>query len=468
MKKAKTCAGNYLLGSFIIEKENYEQCQVALKEILLLIKYVNQISFCNRNIKVVKYFGGDLKNLATLFGLVMANGTYPCIWCTTSKSNFGCDCQDSTSGDITRSNAESLRSISEKEVSMRKGYIYRPIVDFIDFNYVVVDMLHMYLRISERLLRLFLEFLTYIDDTNSVDLSKRPKFRAFLCTLENKVKITKPYYLAKKNDNSETYKLRSFNCLELDRLFSYLSGPADASSIESEEEDSNEEVAMPPIDCEDEPFEENAENNYGIPSDDDTDDDEASPVNSIPQSEASKMPDSSIDRVISDVISGARSERALFSKRNYKKEFVDNFSKPGQELKTEQFFVVLTEFFRIYSLIKTFNEFSKENMRPIDIGQLRMRLKRWLRIYLKLGFATSITPYIHIFVAHTCNFLHIHFDLNSFNCQGLERLNQQLRQFYHQASNKHSGISSSKGTSALRQVVEKQNRIELMQFYGLE
>ena len=286
---------------------------------------------------------------------------------------------------------------------------------------------------------MFLEFLTEVDGNNSVDLSKKPKVRAFLFMIEKQCKVTKPYYLAKANEKGETYKLRSFNCAELDRIFTYIGGPKDVLNLDDFDQHTDTEDLVPAIDGEDDPME------YELEQEEAEDND-------------------ALDASTEDV------HQEETDQRNHKLEFVEMFRSPGNEQTTEIFCIILTEFFQIYNLIKSFNNCQKENIgsRPIDIDQLQLRLKRWLRVYLKLGFKKSITPYMHIFVSHTCTFLLIHYDLNSFNCQGLERLNQQLRQFYRHASNHHPTSSSSSKSSAIRQVVEKQKRFELFQFLGIE
>ena len=43
------------------------------------------------------------------------------------------------------------------------GYKYEPLISFIDFDNVVIDMLHLLLRITDRLYELILEKLTLFD-----------------------------------------------------------------------------------------------------------------------------------------------------------------------------------------------------------------------------------------------------------------------------------------------------------------
>ena len=50
------------------------------------------------------------------------------------------------------------------------GYIYEPILNFIDFDNVVIDMLHLLLRITDRLYELILEKLTLYDKNDSIRL----------------------------------------------------------------------------------------------------------------------------------------------------------------------------------------------------------------------------------------------------------------------------------------------------------
>ena len=478
LEMAKTCTGNYLLGSFLISKENYAQCSASLREVLQLVKECTAITHRNKTLAVRKYFGGDLKNLATLYGLVMANGTYPCVWCTTSKNEFVQDCAPDTRRSITRSLAEAQQCCAsgDKTLDGQRGYFYPPLVDFIDFDHVVVDTLHLYLRISERLIKLFVGHLARMDGAGhtTTDLSKRPMYAKFLRALCKRVNITNPYYLSKSSASDKmNYTLRTFNSTELDKFYTHFTGSVDDWPETGDNKDDDDEQTLAKIQMISARLLDEQDDDQEDKDDQDKDDDSHSNVDDEAatrckrQKTTTTSPDTNCCTVldmIERVVEGRFGEPS--EARNAKQEFVDTFSVPGFEETTARFHDVFAEFFRLYALVKCFNDHQLERIRPVDIGQLAMRLKRWLRMYVSLGAGATVSPYMHIFVSHTCNFLLLHYDINTFNCQGLEKLNQQLRDFYQHATNKHSGNNKAKSQS-LKQLVEKQNRFELFHFYGI-
>lgn len=81
--------------------------------------------------------------------------------------------------------------------------------------------------------------------------------------------------------------------------------------------------------------------------------------------------------------------------------------------------------------------------------------KEWARLYLTIYHSKNITPYIHIFIHHLCQFNELHFDVNSFNMQGLEKLNDMTTRQYFSATNK-------KEKEFLKQILNKRNRIEYL------
>ena len=140
-------------------------------------------------------------------GVVAANGNHPCIWCTIPNEKFKNPktCLDFSMLDPERG-ARSLTESSDKiknKIACKKdgtnghlkcnlGYTHQPF-DF-GFQYldVSVDLLHLFLRISDKLLGGFREFLRKLDDFTSdktiIDensLKKRPFYAGFVQILVN-------------------------------------------------------------------------------------------------------------------------------------------------------------------------------------------------------------------------------------------------------------------------------------------
>ena len=125
-------------------------------------------------------------------------------------------------------------------------------------------------------------------------------------------------------------------------------------------------------------------------------------------------------------------------------------------------------FYKILNEIKSFkNESTIPNYNPVQtsIEKLRVDLKNWLQNYLLINEKnrnlSTMTPYIHVFVFHIPQLLEINHDLNIFNTQGLEKLNDFCTQYYHSCTNKHS-----EQKEYLNQLFKKQNRMEFYYLNG--
>ena len=90
-------------------------------------------------------------------------------------------------------------------------------------------------------------------------------------------------------------------------------------------------------------------------------------------------------------------------------------------------------------------------------------LKEWLEAYLSIEGAESreLTPYIHCFVSHLPEFIEKYGDINLYNVQGLEKVNDFATQYYHGSTNKHK-----KNNAFVLQMINKRNRVEFFQSGG--
>jgi len=338
---------------FQINGEKYDQLKFCLKEILEQVKEIESINIDGKVFAVKKCFGGDLKFLATIFGINPANSDYPCLWCKCNLKNI---LDVNAVWPISRSHKEALERIPLKTKDQRQGYVREPLVDFVPFDSILIDTLHLLLRITDKLFDvLFKKFDSY-DKSDSVNLDKRPCLKKFLNYLENESSITKPYFLS----NGDKIKLRA------------LSG----------------------------------------------------------------------------------SERLKFLSTCF-----DNDDKclqkifPEMNLTNENF--VFKEFYELFNTIKLYGSPYR-----IDLKYLKDRLKKWLIAYSKLNDNdNNITPYVHAFVFHVPDFLRTYHDVNQFNMQGLEKLNDMATKYYHNSTNKKKGVY-------LAQLISKRNRIEFFNLGG--
>ena len=76
------------------------------------------------------------------------------------------------------------------------GYKYKPIIEFIKYEDVVIDLLHVLLRISEKIFDSLLVKINNLDgNIISADFEKRPILKHFFDILLSKCKIYKPYVI---------------------------------------------------------------------------------------------------------------------------------------------------------------------------------------------------------------------------------------------------------------------------------
>ena len=110
----------------------------------------------------IKFFlGGDLKFLIAINAIKGANSKYPCIWCVWENKIL----QEDPSIKVEdlaifkeiwkingRSHAEARNKSKENnDIDLKQGYSGESILDFLNFEENIVDVLHLFLRISNKL-----------------------------------------------------------------------------------------------------------------------------------------------------------------------------------------------------------------------------------------------------------------------------------------------------------------------------
>lgn len=205
-KIAETASGNYTCGLFDITKEDYDVMCTCLNEIKFQINDLNEIEVDNIKYKIEKYIGGDLKMLALIYGINQASSNCPCIWCIWDKRSFDNDdiekVDEAVQKDWSIKDVEKgARTIEEALHSQNKfGYINKPILS-IPFDRVIVDTLHLFLRISGVLYDLFIVSLRNLDgkQKNEIDLSRQPHLNQFFLDLKENYNIKAPFSVVDKS-----------------------------------------------------------------------------------------------------------------------------------------------------------------------------------------------------------------------------------------------------------------------------
>ena len=87
------------------------------------------------------------------------------------------------------------------------------------------------------------------------------------------------------------------------------------------------------------------------------------------------------------------------------------------------------EFRRLNSLL------SSERFTESEIASFAESAKLWRSKFLEVYQSKNVTPYMHAFVSHVPEFLQILGTIVPFTQQGLEKLNDNLTQYFYHASN---------------------------------
>lgn len=200
---------------FQIDDENYDGIKFALDEILKQIDEITELRIGNNTYRIESCFGGDMMFLGAIYGINAPNSNYPCIWCKCKKTEFGY-VEKKWSISDPKFNARNIKEAEEfckKNGDDRNGYFNKPLTK-IEFSSCVVDLLHLFLRVTDTLIQILEKKIIKIDQNEGTDLKKRQNFKIFISYLEKECKMHKPFYCV---DNK--LKRRSFNGTERFLIF---------------------------------------------------------------------------------------------------------------------------------------------------------------------------------------------------------------------------------------------------------
>ena len=351
--RSLTASGNYTLGIFELENENYDNLVICFKELVDELRNLKEIKIGPNTLGLVFYYSGDWKMLAHSLGIQSANSKYPCVWCKCCKDDFSdrsleWSITDPTKG--ARSLEELIKTVQlpNNSKTVKYGYDKLPLFkDVVPINRYMIDMLHLFLRISDSLINLLVKDCTLIDKFESwtltrFDVTEFKHLHAFQKFLNEKCKVNFKFVWL-----SETKKL----------TWRDLVGP--------------EKIK-------------------------------------------------------------------LFEVFNLKEIFPEHD-------KLESLQKLWDDFYDIINAVKRVK---------IEHSDVKRRTQEWLDLFLTIYNKTTVTPYIHAFVAHLHEFVFLYKDINAFNLQGLEKLNDLTTCQYFKGTNKSD--------NALTQMLKKRNRMEFL------
>lgn len=161
--------------------EKYDALKESLSDVITDLKNTKTVVVDERTYNIRYYLGGDLKFLNCVMGLKSNNSKHSCIYCL---------CPNDQRHDVSKT-WNILRSIEQiKACALRKHYscINEPLFDFIPLPNVVPDLLHLFLRITDRLFSKFIWSLRQADNITRTVSSIDPTLHTHISKFETAVK----------------------------------------------------------------------------------------------------------------------------------------------------------------------------------------------------------------------------------------------------------------------------------------
>ena len=159
--------GNYVL-AIIKTTENYDNLKESLADLIKEMSNLKEITVNNQKCSIEYFWGGDWKFLACVCGLGAANQNFACIWCKCPMNerfdiSKKWSLTDKTLG--ARDSVEISRHAKCKQYNCKN----EPLFSFIPIDHVVIDTLHLFLRISDNLIELLIRELRRQDAIDKVN-----------------------------------------------------------------------------------------------------------------------------------------------------------------------------------------------------------------------------------------------------------------------------------------------------------
>ena len=212
--------------------ESYDDLLQGLQDIIAEAKDIETITINDVAYQVQLFLGGDWKFLSVICGIESATSEYACIWCKCSKSER-CDMKLKWSITDTEKGARTIEEITEKsKLSKKSKQRYncckKPAFPFIPLHQVIIDPLHMFLRISDVLINLLIRDLRVLDGIEKVqglDRTKAKHLEHYEQFLQQSCKIHFKFYADKTTqgikwrDLMGPEKIKLFSNIDIPTLF---------------------------------------------------------------------------------------------------------------------------------------------------------------------------------------------------------------------------------------------------------
>ena len=156
--RSLSAAGNHTIAILKVP-EKYEELFLELSDITREVEELDSIEVNGINFKLEVFLSGDWKFLALILGLDAANSTYSCLWCS---KHGACSIE------------EIIANARLPKSAKRYNCSHRPIFPSIPLDHIVIDTLHLFLRITDLLTNLLIQDIRSQD---GIDKRTSPTFR---------------------------------------------------------------------------------------------------------------------------------------------------------------------------------------------------------------------------------------------------------------------------------------------------
>ena len=229
--RCQTANGHYLLGAYVIENEDYEAIRANLGELLAEIESLKVIDKGEGQIPISYFIGGDMKFLLNFAGLKGANSNFNCLYCSSKSSvalskNISYRASTYCAQELSvinidkqaRSLQESATCRTRNKLEERLGYDNPPISPNIQFHDYIIDSLHLFLRISDKLFALFIYNLGLLESNNVLAANLHYTQTRYIVHFGNYLENVCKLRNVLKAEES-TFKLRSLNGVSRSKIF---------------------------------------------------------------------------------------------------------------------------------------------------------------------------------------------------------------------------------------------------------
>ena len=164
---ACSALGNHCLAIFK-EPESYDSLKKCLSDIIADVNTLSSIEVNGITFAIEYYLGGDWKFLALSSGIDSASSTHACIWCKCPAAERHISAQKWSMLDPklgARTIEENIR-LAQSRSKQRFNVSHLPLFPNIPLTRVVVDNLHMFLRVTDTLIDRLIAELRKLDQVD--------------------------------------------------------------------------------------------------------------------------------------------------------------------------------------------------------------------------------------------------------------------------------------------------------------